>query len=138
MPIATVIILVIASVLGFFSAKMHGRFVDIEKSKKVRDEMGALRKQMFEAKRKGDKKTYAKLQREQSQVWGQYSGIMKGQMRVMMYTMVPFFIIYIILMLFIITIVPYRCACTTSPAESVICCHHAHINTGYRTQVRNR
>ncbi|MFH1327522.1 MAG: EMC3/TMCO1 family protein [Candidatus Bathyarchaeota archaeon] len=97
MPIATIVILAVASVLGLFSAKMHGKFVDIEKSKKIRDEMGTLRKQMFEARRKGDKKTYARLQREQSQVWGQYSGVMKGQMRVMMYTMVPFFIIYIIL-----------------------------------------
>ena len=93
-PISTIFILCLTVALGLFSSTIHRKFVDVEKVKEFRAKMDEIKKQMAEAKRRNDKKALAKLQRKQMVLMRDSSRILSQQSKVMIFTMLPFLVIY--------------------------------------------
>lgn len=104
-PYSTFFILGLSFTLGMVTSQVQRRFVDLQKVREVRTHMGDLRKQMFDARKKGDKKTHAKLQKRQSAIMKDSSKVMGQQMRVMLMTSLPFLAVFWILNTFFQTTV---------------------------------
>jgi len=96
-PYSTFFILFLAFVLAFITSYLQRKFVNIEEVKKFRSQMDELRKQMFEARKKGDKKALAKLQKKQTQLMRDSSKVMGQQTKISLITMFPFLILFWIL-----------------------------------------
>ena len=97
MPYSTFFILFLAILLALTTALVQRKFVDIEEVKKFRERMNELRREMFEARKKGDKKTLAKLQKRQLQLMRESGRVMSQQTKVSLFTMFPFLILFWIL-----------------------------------------
>lgn len=96
-PYSTFFILFLAILLALVTALVQRRFVDIEEVKKFREQMGKLRKEMFEARKRGDKKALAKLRKKQLQLMRESGRVMSQQTKVSLFTMFPFLILFWIL-----------------------------------------
>ena len=97
MPYSTFFILFLAIILALATSLIQRKFVDFEEVKKFRDKMNELRKEMFEARKKGDKKALAKLQKKQMQLMRESGKVMGQQTKVSLFTMFPFLILFWIL-----------------------------------------
>ena len=97
MPYSTFFILVLAIILSTITATIQKRYIDFEELRRVRGEMNAIRKEMFDARKRGDRKKYAKLQKKQREMTGDSAKVMGSQMKISMITMIPFLIIFWVL-----------------------------------------
>jgi len=102
-PASTFLILALSFLLGLTTATVQRRFVNMEKVRAVRTQMNTLRKEMWEARKKGDKKNYAKLQKKQKVLMKDSSQVMGQQSKVMMMTSFPFLALFWVLNLFFTT-----------------------------------
>lgn len=96
-PYSTFFILALAVTLSTVTSLVQKKYVNFEELRRVRTEMNVIRKEMMEARKKGDRKAYARLQRKQTEAMRDSSQAMGGQMKVSMSTMIPFLIIFWIL-----------------------------------------
>ena len=96
-PYSTFFIIGLALMLALITSITQKRFVNIEEAKKFRSQMSELRKQMWEARKKGDKKTLAKLQRKQAQLMRESGKVLSKQTQVSLFTMIPFLILFWVL-----------------------------------------
>jgi len=99
-PFSTFFILGLSLALGLVTALVQRRFVNMTKVRGVRGQMNTLRKEMWEARKKGDKKSYAKLQKKQQALMKESSHVMGQQSKVMMMTSFPFLALFWVLNLF--------------------------------------
>ncbi len=96
-PYSTFFILALAISLSGITASIQKKYVNFDELRRVRTEMNAIRKEMMNARKRGDRKTFAKFQRKQQEIMRDSSKVMGSQMKVSMITMVPFLIIFWIL-----------------------------------------
>lgn len=96
-PYSMFFILGLSFSLALITSQVQRRFVNLERVREVRTQTSDLRKQMLEARKKGDKKSYAKLQKRQQAIMKDSSKVMGGQMKVMLMTSLPFMAIFWIL-----------------------------------------
>lgn len=96
-PYSTFFILALAITLSIVTALVQRKYVNFEELRRVRTEMSVIRKEIFDARKRGDRKAYAKLQRKQKEIMRDSSSVMGNQMKVSMVTMIPFLIIFWVL-----------------------------------------
>lgn len=96
-PYSTFFILFLALAVGFTTSFIQRRYVNFEELRRVRTQLGELRKQTLEARKKGDRKAYAKLQKKQTQIMRESSKVMGQQTKVSLFTMFPFLILFWVL-----------------------------------------
>lgn len=96
-PVSTLLILGLTVVLAFSSSFLQRKMVDVEKVRAVRGRLDELRRQIGEAKRKGDKKAVAKLQRKQMVLMRESSAVLSQQFKASFMLMIPFLILYWVL-----------------------------------------
>ena len=94
MPYSTVFILAVSLCVSFTSSYLNGKVVDREKLREVQGRMKELRKAIGEARRRGDRRTMAKLQRKQMAIMKEQQKVMGGQFKTMLITMGPFLAIF--------------------------------------------
>ncbi|HID17971.1 TPA: DUF106 domain-containing protein [Candidatus Bathyarchaeota archaeon] len=96
-PVSTLLILGLTVILALVSSLLQRKMVDIEKVKAVRGKLDGIRKQISEAKRRGDRKAVAKLQRKQMVLMRESSAVLSQQFRASFVLMIPFLILYWVL-----------------------------------------
>ena len=94
MPYSTFFIIGLALTLALLTSYTQRKFVNLEEVRKVREEMNILRKRLSEARKRGDKKALAKLQREQVRLMKQSSSVMGQQSKVSLLMMIPFLVLF--------------------------------------------
>jgi uncharacterized membrane protein (DUF106 family) len=71
--------------------------VDVNKLREVREKMNDLRRQIWEARKKGDKHAFAKLQRRQTQLLRESSKVLGQQSKLTLVTAVPLLLLFMFL-----------------------------------------
>ncbi|MGP3667501.1 MAG: EMC3/TMCO1 family protein [Candidatus Bathyarchaeota archaeon] len=93
-PYSTFFTIGLALTLALLTSYIQRKFVNLDEVRRVREEMDILRKRLSEARKRGDKKALAKLQRDQVRLMRQSSSVMGQQSKVSLLTMLPFLILF--------------------------------------------
>ncbi|RLI26771.1 MAG: hypothetical protein DRO52_02040 [Candidatus Hecatellales archaeon] len=93
-PVSTLLILGLTVILALSSSLLQRKMVDIERVKEVRGKLDELRRQLGEAKKRGDKKAVMKLQRKQMILMRESSSVLSQQFKASFTLMIPFLILY--------------------------------------------
>lgn len=93
-PVSTLLILGLTVILSLSSSLLQRKMVDIEKVKAVRSKLDELRKQINEAKKRGDRKAVMKLQRKQMVFMRESSAVLGQQFKASFMLMIPFLALY--------------------------------------------
>ena len=93
-PVSTLLILGLTVILALSSSLLQKKMVDIERVKEVRGKLDELRRQIGEAKKRGDKKAVMKLQRKQMILMRESSSVLSQQFKASFALMIPFLILY--------------------------------------------
>jgi len=93
-PGSAIFILLVGLCISFISSYLNGRVVDRSKMREIQGRMKELRKKIGEARRRGDRRTMAKLQRKQMAIMKEQQKVMGGQFKTMIITMGPFLAIF--------------------------------------------
>jgi uncharacterized membrane protein (DUF106 family) len=94
MPYSTIFIILVSLCVAFISSFLNSRVVDRVKMKEIQGQMKELRKKMGAARKRGDRRTLAKLQRKQMAIMKDQQKVMGGQFKTMIITMGPFLAIF--------------------------------------------
>ncbi|MEM3736761.1 MAG: EMC3/TMCO1 family protein [Candidatus Bathyarchaeia archaeon] len=89
-PASTFLILLVSISISLISGTLNRKFTNPEKMKEYRIKSSELRKQISEARKKGDRKAYARLMRQQKELLKESGGLMKQQYKVMFIPMIGY------------------------------------------------
>ncbi|RLI34989.1 hypothetical protein DRO53_02335 [Candidatus Bathyarchaeota archaeon] len=93
-PYSTLLILALTILLGVLSSLLQRKMVDVEKVREVRERLDRIKREISEARKRGDKKALAKLQRKQMVIMRDSSAVLSQQFRASFMLMIPFLILY--------------------------------------------
>jgi uncharacterized membrane protein (DUF106 family) len=96
-PLSTIVILIIATVLGTCTSAVNRRFIDVEQLKLFNRESREYFQELREATRTNDKNLKAKLKRREIRMNQLRAVVFKQQFKAMGVTIVPIFLIYALL-----------------------------------------
>ncbi len=100
-PMSTAILTLTAVAFTIVSNVMILRFVDLKAERRARAEFNEWQKQLREAMKKQDKKEEEKLKKKQVTMQTMQAKASMARLKVSMYTIVPFFVIYYLLLHFL-------------------------------------
>jgi uncharacterized membrane protein (DUF106 family) len=100
-PMSTGILTLTAVAFTIVSNIMILKFVDLKAERRARTEVNEWTKQLREAVKKGDKKEEEKLKKKEQTMRTMQAKTSFARMKVSLYTIVPFFIIYGLLLSFL-------------------------------------
>ena len=93
-PVSTILILCISMVLGLTSSIIQRKMVDVEQVQAFKEKLDEVKRQLNEAKKRGDRKAVVKLQRKQMVIMRESSAVMSQQFRASFIVMIPFLALY--------------------------------------------
>jgi len=93
-PYSTLFIILVSLCIAFVSSFLNSRVVDRTKMREIQGQMKELRKKMGAARKRGDRRMLAKLQRKQMAIMKDQQKVMGGQFKTMIITMGPFLAIF--------------------------------------------
>jgi len=93
-PFATYSILVIAVGLGFITSFVNARMTDLNAYRKMMLESAKAQHQMMEAAKSGNQRAIDKAQKKQQEVMGQQSKMSMSRMKISLFFMIPFLLIW--------------------------------------------
>jgi len=100
-PMSTAILTLTAVGFTMVSNIMILKFVDLKAERRARAEFNEWNKQLRESMKKGDKKEEEKLKKKQQTMQMMNMKASTARLKVSMYTIVPFFVIYYLLLQFL-------------------------------------
>ena len=93
-PYSTFLILGLTIILGVLSSLFQRKMVDVEKVREVRARLDEIKRQIKEAKKRGDRRAVAKLQRKQMIIMRDSSAVLSQQFKASFMLMIPFLLLY--------------------------------------------
>jgi uncharacterized membrane protein (DUF106 family) len=94
MPMATYAILVIAVGLGFLTSFVNVKMMDLKAYRKMMLDSAKAKHQMMEAAKSGNQRAIDKAQKKQQEVMGQQSKMSMDRLKISLFFMIPFLLIW--------------------------------------------
>jgi len=93
-PMATYAILVIAVSLGLLTSFVNARMTDLKAYRRMMLDSARAQHQMMEAAKSGNQRAIDKAQKKQQEVMGQQSKMSMDRMKISLFFMIPFLLIW--------------------------------------------
>ncbi len=93
-PFATYAILVIAAGLGLITSFVNARMTDLKSYRRMMLDSARAQHQMMEAAKSGNQRAIDKAQKKQQEVMGQQSKMSMDRMKISLFFMIPFLLIW--------------------------------------------
>ncbi len=93
-PLATYAILVIAVSLGLLTSFVNARMTDLKAYRRMMLDSARAQHQMMEAAKSGNQRAIDKAQKKQQEVMGQQSKMSMDRMKISLFFMIPFLLIW--------------------------------------------
>ncbi len=93
-PMATYAILVIAVCLGLLTSGVNAKMTDLKAYRKMMLDSARVQHQMMEAAKSGNQRAIDKAQKRQQEVMGQQSKMSMDRLKISLFFMIPFLLIW--------------------------------------------
>lgn len=93
-PVATYFILILSTALSFVTSAVNVKMMDLNAYRKMMLDSARVQHQLMEAMKSGNQRAIDKAQKKQSEVMGQQSKMSMDRLKISLFFMIPFLLIW--------------------------------------------